>query len=154
MGRWTRGAALVLAAATIAVGACGDGDDTPAAGSGAGGEHQHENGGGNEATFSAADADSTVDVTMKDFVFIGIPAAVGGGKVFFEVSNEGPSEHELVVFKKGGDDPVGGIEPFAQGKTETLALELEPGPYTVKCLVEVGDQTHADLGMQTDFTVE
>jgi uncharacterized cupredoxin-like copper-binding protein len=168
MRRWTRCGGAVLAAAAIGIGACGDSDDTPTSGSasgsgtgsssGAGGEgdaHDEHgaHGSGDKAAFAAADADTTVDVTMRDFAFSGIPATVMGEKVLFEVSNEGPSEHEFVVFKQGGDDAVSGIEPFAEGKTENLAVELAPGSYTVRCLIQLGDQTHAELGMQTDFTV-
>lgn len=160
MRRSARVGAALLLSMFIALGACGDDDEPPGSGSAsdAGGEpaeqDEHaDHGGDEEAAFPIDEADITVRVNMKDFAFAGIPATVKGEKVLFEVTNDGPSEHELVVFEKGADDIVRGIEPFAKTKTQMLAVELKPGAYTVRCLVKLGDQTHADLGMQTDFTV-
>lgn len=151
-----RCAVTVVLVAVIGLGACGDDDDTPASGTGGGAaEHDDHDGHGSDedAAFPLDEADVTVKVAMNDFAFTGIPSSVEGKKVLFEVTNEGPSDHEFVLFEQGGEDAVRGIRPFAKTKTQLLAVELEPGSYTVKCLVELGNQTHADLGMQTDFKV-
>lgn len=141
--------------ATLVLAACGDGDDAKDQTIVSGAEHDEhaDHGGDEDAPFPLAEADVTVKVSMKDFAFAGLPSMLEGEKVLFELTNAGPSEHEFVVFEKGGSEAVRGVRPFAKGKTEMLALELEPGSYTAKCLVKVGGQTHADLGMQTDFTV-
>lgn len=158
--RVSRYAVPFLLVATMAVGACGDGDDTATGttpGEAAPGAQEDEHAGhgsDKEAAFPVDQADITVKVSMRDFAFTGLPPTIKGEKVLFEVSNEGPSEHEMVVFEKDGDDAVRGIEPFAKGKTQMLAAELKPGSYTARCLVKLGNQTHAELGMQTDFTVE
>src|SRR5688572_17477529 len=139
------GVALLLGS-LIALGACGDDDNEPsgsASANGAGGESaekdEHaDHGSDEEAAFPIDEADITVRVDMKDFAFTGVPATVLGEKVLFEVTNDGPSEHELVVFEKGADEAVRGIEPLAKTKTQMLAVELKPGPFTVKCLVRLG----------------
>lgn len=164
-GRWTRRGAAIAIAGAIALGSCGDGDDTSAsdtAGTGTDDGHDQVDKAGDDhaaggtpgkPAFAPADADVTVDVVMTDFAFRGVPADVAGTKVLFKVANQGPSEHEFVVFKEGGDDAVGGVHLNAKGQARELAVEMTPGAYTVRCLVKVGDQTHADLGMQTNFTV-
>lgn len=153
--------ALLLGGATLA--ACGDGEDRPgqvtsengsgsgsasgsASGSGSG-THTGSHSGGKGADFGKDEADAAVDVTARDFAFDGIPATIAGEKIFFTVKNAGNVEHEFDV--KGH----GEIEPFDAGDTETLALELEPGEYTVICLVKEGDTTHEELGMTASFTV-
>ncbi len=151
-----RCAAAVLLLAVIGLGACGDDDDDPVSGTDSQNEKHDEHadhGSDEDAAFPPDEADITVKVAMKDFEFAGLLSTIEGEKVLFEVTNEGPSEHEFVVFEKGSEDAVRGIRPFAKAKTQMLAVELKPGSYTVKCLVKVGDQTHADLGMQTDFNV-
>ncbi|HVE46454.1 MAG TPA: hypothetical protein VNA57_06880 [Acidimicrobiales bacterium] len=167
MRRSTRCLAALGLMALMAQGACGGDDDTPSAGStsasgtGSGSESKEaahdehaDHGSDEEAAFPLDEADITVKVSMKDFAFAGLPPAIKGEQVLFEVTNDGPSEHEFVVFEDSGADAVRGIRPFARSKTQMLAVELKPGAYTARCLVKLGDQTHADLGMQTDFTVE
>ena len=161
--------ALVVVGA-LALGGCGDGEDRPgdvssesdsgsvsasgtgsasASSAGHGDDHEHHEGG---ADFSKSEADTDVHATAKDFAFE-LPETVKGKKVFFEVTNDGQAEHEFLVRDAGGQ-ALGEIEPFKKGETKTLALELEPGTYTVVCLVEEGEKTHEELGMKASFTVE
>jgi len=95
-----------------------------------------------------------VRVTLRDFAFEGVPPTVKGPKVYFEATNRGPTEHELVVKNEAGKE-LGEIPAFDKAeKPESLALELEPGRYQLACLVRLGSKTHADLGMEAFFTVE
>lgn len=135
----------VLVVAGLVLSGCGGGDDEASGG-------DHGAGHGDAADFPASEADTALEVSMKDFVFQGLPATVTGSKVFLTVANQGPAEHELVVFDDE-DKAMGGIEELPSGQTKTLALELEPGTYTAKCLIDVGGKTHAELGMQSSFTV-
>lgn len=155
-------AALAVGLAGVVLAGCGNGEDRPGqvtsegSGSGTGtgsasgtgsGSHDGMHSGTEGAAFTKAEADAAVDVTASDFRFEGIPATIAGTKVFFTVKNAGKAAHEFDV--KG----EGEIEPFEPGESETLALALEPGEYTVVCLVKEGDQTHEQMGMKATFTV-
>ena len=162
-GRMRTGGVALTVAALVA--GCGGGEDRPGGAGGsvsgtgtgsvsASGAGEHEgHGGENTASFPRSEADTAVDATMRDHVFAGIPATVKGPKVFFDVKNEGPRQHEFLVAHADGK-AAAEIEPYDTGRTETLAAELPPGTYKVRCLVQEGDKTHADLGMETTFTVE
>jgi hypothetical protein len=103
--------------------------------------------------FPESEADTRVAVALQDFAFVGVPATVKGPKLLFSAENKGPSPHELEVVDAGGK-AVGEIHEFPKGATKTLAVRLEPGSYSLQCLVMEGDRTHADLGMKTALTVE
>lgn len=106
------------------------------------------------ATFQVEQATSEVVTTLTDYAFIGLPATVQGPNVLFRATIRGGNEHELVVVSEGGAT-VGAIKPFRAADGErTLAAVLEPGSYTVQCLVKEGPRTHAQLGMRRDLTVE
>ena len=137
------GAAVLLAM----LAACGNGDDV-------GSDNHTGDHGGKGAGFSESEATTVVRATLRDFAFESIPSTVKGPKVYFEASNQGPTEHELVVMDEAGKE-LGEIESFSKGKeSKPLALELQPGRYKLSCLVKLGDRTHADLGMEATFTVQ
>lgn len=104
------------------------------------------------ASFTRAQADTAIDVTLKDFEFAGLPATIGAGKVFIAATNAGPSSHELEIVDAAGET-VKEIMAFPQGGSKTLAVKLPAGTYTVQCLVAAGDKRHADLGMKAQLTV-
>lgn len=134
---------VVLAVAALGA-ACGNGDGhSDDAG------HAH---GETEAQFDKAAADTAVDVDAADFRFDKLPASVKGPNVYFTVKNVGSTDHELEVIGPDGE-PVGVVGPFKKGETKTLAVKLPPGTYSVHCLVEEGNTTHAELGMKNDLTV-
>jgi len=155
---WRRTAVAVTAAVLLAavLSACGGGEDRPgtsgsASGSGTGtGQSASKTG----DAFPESDANTVVKATLRDFAFEGVPATVKGPKVYFEATNQGPTEHELAVLDDSGKE-LGEIEAFDKGKeSKPLALELKSGRYRLACLVKLGDKTHADLGMEASFTVE
>lgn len=160
---------VLMGAALLVLGACGNGEDRPgsvieegptgsasgthsgsASGTGTGSASGTHAGGA--AAFGEAEADTKVEVSLEDHAFVGIPASLDGPKVFFKGTNKGPSEHELEILDSSGK-PLGEIEAMPPGRSATLALELEPGTYTAQCLVEVEGKTHADLGMKATFRV-
>ena len=152
----------VVVPVALALGGCGDGEDRPGTvskeGTGTGTGSVSGTGTGSATgtgapAFSEAEADTVVEATLEDHRFVGIPASVRGRKVFFEATNKGPADHELEVLKEGGE-AVGEIPAMAAGKSGTFAAELEPGRYTIQCLVEEGGKTHVELGMITTLTVE
>ena len=163
---------VLVGVGMFVVGACGDGEDRPgqvtsesdgssgsasgsstgsASGSSTGsasGHGEHED---TEPAFEASEADTTVDVVLQDFAFVGMPAEIKGPNVLFKASVK-TGEHEIEILDADGE-PVGEIAAFKPGKTKELAVELEPGTYTAVCHVEEGAKTHEELGMKTTFTV-
>ena len=149
-----RGAAA-LAVAALLGGACGDG----ASGGAADGGHDH--GGGDDASsstastappFTKAEADTVLDVTMQDYAFVGLPDTVAGPNVHLTASIKGSNFHELLLDDEDGE-LVEDLRPFKRPARQAFAVVLEPGTYTVECLVKEGSRTHAELGMRKTFTV-
>ena len=132
---------LAVVLLTVMAG-CGNGEEGPSTGGSA------------PAAFPESEANTVVRATLRDFAFESVPPTVKGPKVYFEATNQGPAEHELVVLNEAGKE-LGEIEAFDKGNdAKHLALELQPGRYKLTCLVKLGDNTHADLGMEASFTVE
>lgn len=134
---------VVLAAVVVGVSACGDGEDRPGQVSS---ESVSNESGSNTAT-------ATVDVTLRDYAFVGLPPSVQGPNVLFAAKIRGSNTHEFEVV---GPDAmrVGRIPAFEGTETKSLAVVLVPGSYSVRCLVKEGSKTHAELGMRARFTVE
>lgn len=144
-----RAAALALALAALTLGACGGGDDETGSPSGStSAPMDHET---TVETIPAAEAEVTVDVTLKDFEIAGVPETIEGEKILFKVRNEGPTEHELVLLK--GTEELVEVEGMDAGGSGELAVKLQPGRYTAKCLIGSGGARHDKLGMVANFTV-
>ncbi len=106
-----------------------------------------------EATIGRSDADTTVDVKLRDYIFDGLPATVKGPKVFFAATNVGTEKHELEVLDPSGT-PVDEIESFAPGGSSSLGIELVPGTYTIQCILKTTDgKGHDELGMKSQLQV-
>jgi len=143
----------------VGLAACGGEDAADSAGGG-GHDHDHAE---EEASAAAADdsppafdkaaATTVVETTLRDYAFVGIPPTVQGPNVFFEATIAGSNTHELEVVDASGAS-VDEIPPHRKGPARTLAVVLEPGTYTVQCLVKEGTRTHAQLGMKTTLTVQ
>ena len=124
----------------------GDGGDTTApAGEG---EHDHHN-----ADFPEAEATDIAKISMRDFVFVDLPATVTGPKLRIEAKNNGPSAHEMVIFDADGNE-VGGAEPIPSGDSADVSLELTAGTYEMRCQIAISEtETHLDRGMKAVFQV-
>ena len=153
-------AAVVLAVA--AGGACGSGEDRPGQITSENNDDDHaheeetaEEGDDEETPPAFADdaATAKVDATLRDYAFVGIPPTVKGPNVLFTAEVAGSNTHELEVVD-GAGDAVAEIPPFKTGAERKLTVVLEPGTYTVQCLVKEGTRTHAQLGMKQPLTVE
>lgn len=110
---------------------------------------------------------STVSITLKDFSIIPSVASLPAGRVKFQASNQGPSEHEFVVLKTGlapkalplkagaitedatGIENVGELEGLGSGNTKSTTIKLAPGRYLLVCNLP----GHFLAGMVTSFTV-
>lgn len=149
---------LLLTITIIAVG-CGGGTGSGSAsgsgsgsGSASGSASAPAEGDESAPAFPEADADTVVHVTAVDFRFDLDRLDADGPKVFFEVANKGTHDHEFEILDADGT-AVDEIEAFDPGGEHTLAVELEPGTYTLQCILETDGKSHADLGMTTQFRV-
>jgi hypothetical protein len=150
-------AGLVLVVG-LGAGACGKGENRPGqASSKCAGESGSVTATGAPAEapsdFPEAEATTKVAATLQDYSFVDVPGTVKGPNVFFSAKVSGSSCHELQVVDAKAK-LVGEIPPFPTGETKTMAVKLDPGTYTVQCLVKEGNKTHAELGMKQQLTVE
>lgn len=121
-------------------------------------------------------AQSTVDVTLREFAVEPAQSSAPAGEVTFEVRNEGPNDpHELVVIRTDlapdalptddrgvvdeeaeGIEVVDEVEEIPVGGSATLTVELDPGSYVLICNIydEEEQEAHYAQGMRTAFTVE
>ena len=115
---------------------------------------------------SASEA-GTVNVALKDFSITPSAASLPAGRVTFQVSNQGPSEHELVVLKTSlsprnlpvkagavseeakGIKNIGEVEGVGTGDAKSTTLNLAAGRYLFVCNIP----GHYLAGMVTAFTV-
>ncbi|HXV72665.1 MAG TPA: cupredoxin domain-containing protein [Acidimicrobiia bacterium] len=118
-----------------------------------------------------AEADTVVELTLVDYAFNPSTIEVPSGVVTFAVTNDGGEAHELAFLPGGGEVPMtqdgvpdeealeaGGafeLEAFGPGQTCKATYDLEPGIYTIFCIVETEDgTTHYAHGMQGTLTVQ
>lgn len=106
-----------------------------------------------DAAFDEADADSVIHVSATEYAFSVKEPKIVGPNVYFEVSNDGKENHEFEILDADGDT-VDEIPEFEPGETKSLAVKLEPGTYTIQCILETSEgKTHASLGMTMRTTV-
>jgi uncharacterized cupredoxin-like copper-binding protein len=134
--------AVILMALAAWTGACGGELEEPA--------EQEEV----TEAFDPADADTVAEYTLVDFEFQG-PTTMMGPNVLFDAENKGTQDHELELLDEAGE-AIGEVEAFSPGaEAEPLAAVLEPGKYTIQCILETEDgKVHKDLGMVATLTVE
>ena len=115
------------------------------------------------------ESETTVDVEALDYAFNPAEMEVASGIVTFSVDNGGSELHELAFLPGGGEVPftdgtpdeeaLGAagafeLEAFAPGTTCNATYDLEPGTYTIFCIVETSEGvTHYELGMRATLTV-
>lgn len=114
-------------------------------------------------------ATQTITVTNTDFEFSPSDLEADAGVITFAVINDGDSNHELAFLPGGGEVPftngvpdedaladagVFELEAFGPGQTCNATYELEPGTYTIFCIVEAEDgETHYEKGMKGELVV-
>jgi len=109
---------------------------------------------GGGTPFGQDDADSVLSYLLVDYS-IGGDAQAKGPKLWFKAANAGSQPHELEVLDDQGTR-LGGIPAFGLGAIpKPLALELEPGTYTLQCILKNQEgKVHRDLGMSTKLVVQ
>lgn len=162
--------AVTVFVLVLVLAACGSDDGAGTRGasaSGSGSGSGSSTGGECETVGDPAAADSTVTVTLREYV-IETEGDASAGSVAFEATNDGTIEHEVVVVRGGSPDAlptdddggldegalpdgaiVGEIEPFATGEECAGAFELEAGSYVLLCNVP----GHFAAGMATAIDV-
>lgn len=118
----------------------------------------------------AAPTSQKVTATLSDFKVQLSAASAPAGTIDFAAHNDGPSQHEFVVFKtdqaedalpidaatnaideKGpGVTHVDEIQQFDKGLTQELKVNLPAGRYVLVCNLP----THYKLGMHAVFQVQ
>jgi uncharacterized cupredoxin-like copper-binding protein len=154
MGRRKQARLLVAVLAIALVAAACSSDDSDTSGSTSPSEGE---------TGSTA----SVNATVKDFAIALDATTAASGEVKFDITNDGPSEHEFVVLQTDlapdalpvengaaneeaeGIANAGEVEGLASGDTGTLTLTLDPGSYVIMCNLP----GHYEKGMYTGFTV-
>jgi uncharacterized cupredoxin-like copper-binding protein len=116
--------------------------------------------------------DNAVDTTLSDFAISIDPTSATAGEVTFDISNDGPSQHEFVVFRTDlapdqlpttedengipivdeegeGIEPVDEVEDINPDTSATLTVNLSAGNYVLICNLP----SHYQQGMHTTLTV-
>ncbi len=114
------------------------------------------------------EADQTIEVLAVDYGYIPMAIEVDAGVITFVVDNVGLVNHELAFLPGGGEVPfVDGapdeealeaagafeLEGFSPGQTCNATYDLEPGAYTLFCIIETDGKTHYELGMKGTLVV-
>ncbi len=98
----------------------------------------------------SADAPSAeaITVSVADFMIDPSDLEVAGPTVTIDVTNDGPTPHNLTVRDEAGE-VVMATADLSVDQTETITAELEPGEYTTFCSLA----GHESLGMVGTLTV-
>jgi uncharacterized cupredoxin-like copper-binding protein len=99
------------------------------------------------ATTEAGGGGATVAVAAHDFRFTLARRSFPAGTYTFELTNDGKSNHNLVVDGPGVKDK--GTPTIAPGKSAKVTVTLKSGSYEIYCSVP----GHKQLGMDVKLTV-
>lgn len=177
MNSFSRIALVPLLAVAVGVGACSDDEDatSPTTVSQA-----DDAVGADEAAYGSecrpvgeelqTEATETVEIQLADHAFVPADVDVASGVITFAATNIGGEPHELAFLPGGGEVPrtedgapdeealaeAGAfeLEAFPAGEECSATYDLEPGEYTLFCIVEAPDgETHYEKGMTGTLTV-
>ena len=115
---------------------------------------------------------NSTDATEKDFSIELGTDSLDAGEATFNISNEGPSTHEFVVFKTDlpeadlptikeggavivdeegkGVEHIDEVEDIGDGESADLTVDLDPGNYVVICNLPL----HYKQGMHASLSVK
>jgi plastocyanin len=168
---------LLAIVAPLGLAACGDDDATTSPTTTSSAE---EGVGADKATYGSecspvgedlqGEAIETVEIQLADYAFVPADGDAASGVVTFAATNVGQEAHELAFLPGGGEVPFTEdgapdeealaeadafeLEAFPAGDDCTATYDLEPGEYTLFCIVEAPDgETHYEKGMAGTLTV-
>jgi plastocyanin len=143
--RFTR-TALILAlvgAVTLAASACGSSSSSSSGGGSSAPTGTQAAGGG-----GGGGSGTPIDVALKDYsIDVASTGSLAPGTYTFQVTNNGPTSHNLTVNGPGVSDKA--TSTFAAGGSMDLTVTLTNGSYDLFCSVP----RHKQLGMDTQLTV-
>jgi plastocyanin len=96
---------------------------------------------------ASADAEA-IAVSVMDFMIEPADLEVAGPTVAIDVTNDGPTPHNLTVRDEAGEVLMG-TEDLSVGDTATISGQLDAGEYTIFCALP----GHESLGMSGTLTV-
>jgi uncharacterized cupredoxin-like copper-binding protein len=145
---------MLVGALTFALAACSSSDES--------GEPSYAP----SSSDTGADAMGGIATTLKDFAITPATTSASAGEITFDVTNDGPSDHEMVIIKtdlapdalptdsKGEVvedevEAVDEVEDVAPGSSVSLSVNLEAGSYVLICNLP----GHYAAGMSAAFTV-
>jgi hypothetical protein len=122
---------------------------------------------------SAQPADRSITIVLTDHHFR-LSAPVEGGRLRWQVKNEGSEPHQALVVRlpdgasefgerawfehgKQGPEPgqrVGGVDTIAPGADASFQTDLKPGKYLLLCAMAEDEGRHYELGMIYRFEIE
>lgn len=91
-----------------------------------------------------------LNVTLRDFKFVGVPNNLDPGQVDFSFTNRGKQSHNFTISYVAQGRKFKS-RTLAAGKTQELSVNLRPGSYVAVCTVFNG--YHLSRGMVKRFTV-
>ena len=100
------------------------------------------------AESSSAGATDPIAVTERDFEITPAELSVDTGTVALQVTNEGPTPHNVTVRDADGEIVLA-TRNLRRGESEEISGTLEPGEYTTFCSLP----GHESLGMVGTLTV-
>lgn len=117
-----------------------------------------------------SEADETVTVGLDEYAFDPSAIEVEAGVVTFAETNGGEEEHELAFLPGEGNVPLTAegepdeealeaagafeLEAFGPGQTCNATYALDPGTYTLFCIVAAPDgETHLTKGMRGQLVI-
>jgi plastocyanin len=89
-----------------------------------------------------------IAISVADFMIVPEDVTADGPSVTFEVTNDGPTPHNVTLRNEAGE-VVAATADLSAGESETLEADLPPGAYTILCSLA----GHASLGMTGTLTV-
>ena len=101
-----------------------------------------------ESAGPSAAVTETIAISVADFMIDPDDVTVAGPTLIFEVTNDGPTPHNLTV-RDATDEIVMATDDLGAGDGETITADLEPGDYTIFCSLA----GHESLGMRGALTV-
>lgn len=145
---------MLVGALTFALAACSSSDES--------GEPSDTQ----SSSDTGGDSMGGIATTLKDFAITPAATSASAGEITFDVKNDGPSDHEMVIIKtdlaadelptdstgaviEDEVEAIDEVEDVAPGSSVSLSVNLEAGSYVLVCNLP----GHYAAGMSAAFTV-